>query len=221
MKVYDFFCGVGAQSVGWARAGFQVVGIDHEPQPDYPYAFIQADAFEFGYAHVKEDAIFIGAPPCQNYIAITHGNRARGIRDEHPDLIGPTRTMFAAHRRYRDYPTVIECGTGPHIRSDVRLCGEMFGLEVIRHRDFEIAGASIHQPPHVRHRGRVRGWRHGECFEGYYYAVYGEGGGKGSIAEWQRAMGIDWTENRKSIAEAIPPAYAQYVAERILETGLV
>ena len=42
-------------------------------------------------------------------------------------------------------------------------------------------------------------------------AVYGDGGGKGTVPEWQTAMGIDWTDDRKSIAEAIPPAYSLFV----------
>lgn len=59
-------------------------------------------------------------------------------------------------------------------------------------------------------------WRHGEYFDGPYVAVYGEGGGKGSVAEWQSAMGIDWTDVRVEIAEAIPPAYAQHVGAQLL-----
>jgi hypothetical protein len=92
------------------------------------------------------------------------------------------------------------------------LCGEMFGLAVIRHRIFESPWAyAIEQPRHVKHRGRVAGMRHGEWFEGPYFQVYGEGGGKGTVAQWRQAMSIDWTWNRKSIAEAIPPAYMEYI----------
>jgi DNA (cytosine-5)-methyltransferase 1 len=58
--------------------------------------------------------------------------------------------------------------------------------------------------------------RHGVWYEGPYTAVYGEGGGKGSVEQWRQAMGIDWTSNRKSIAEAIPPAYSQYIGSNVL-----
>jgi len=47
--------------------------------------------------------------------------------------------------------------------------------------------------------------------------VYGDGGGKGSVPEWQTAMGIDWTDVRVEIAEAIPPAYSQYVGGQLLQ----
>ena len=61
----------------------------------------------------------------------------------------------------------------------------------------------------------VVGYRHGQWHVGPYVAVYGEGGGKGTVPEWQAAMGIDWTDSRKSIAEAIPPAYTQYVGHHL------
>jgi DNA (cytosine-5)-methyltransferase 1 len=85
------------------------------------------------------------------------------------------------------------------------------GLAVIRHRIFELDGITVPQPAHPKHRGRVAGMRHGQWFEGPYFAVYGDGGGKGTVAQWQAAMGIDWTGVRKEIAEAIPPAYALYI----------
>jgi DNA (cytosine-5)-methyltransferase 1 len=92
----------------------------------------------------------------------------------------------------------------------------MFGLGVIRHRVFEVSGWSTMQPAHLRHRGYVRGWRHGVYRDGPYLAVHGEGGGKGSVPEWQAAMGISHTDVRHEIAEAIPPAYAEYIGAQAL-----
>ena len=63
----------------------------------------------------------------------------------------------------------------------------------------------------------MSGFRHGVWHDGPYAAVYGEGGGKGSVARWQRAMGIDWTADRKSIAEAIPPAYTEHIGWQLLD----
>jgi hypothetical protein len=46
---------------------------------------------------------------------------------------------------------------------------------------------------------------------------YGDGGGKGSVPQWQAAMGMDWTDVRKEIAEAIPPAYTEFIGEILME----
>jgi hypothetical protein len=129
--------------------------------------------------------------------------------------MGTLRELDELNNR-RSPLTVMENVQGSDLRKDLILCGEMFGLGVIRHRYFEVDGFTAEQPAHLPHRGRVRGWRHGVYYDGPYVAVYGEGGGKGSVAEWQEAMGIDWTEDRKSIAEAIPPAYTEHIGRQLI-----
>lgn len=103
------------------------------------------------------------------------------------------------------------------MRRDITLCGEYFGLRVIRHRYFEINNALVMQPEHKPRRGRVAGCRHGEWFEGPYFAVYGNGGGKGSLEQWKEAMGIDWMTTKLELAESIPPAYTEYIGSQLLE----
>lgn len=210
----DLFCGAGGAAVGYHRAGFDVVGVDLAPQPNYPFEFIKADALlflEFGLAlHGLKPAAVHASPPCQASCTLIKGNQ-RATADNHFDLIPATRERLAR----TGLPTVIENVQGAQVRRDLTLCGEMFGLGVIRHRYFECSFPVV-QPPHVKHRGRVRGWRHGECFDGPYVAVYGDGGGKGSVAEWQAAMGIDWTDVRLEIAEAIPPHYTEFVGRQLM-----
>ena len=46
MKLLDLFCGAGGAAEGYHRAGFEVVGVDHKKQKNYPFEFIQMDAFE-------------------------------------------------------------------------------------------------------------------------------------------------------------------------------
>lgn len=212
MKLLDLFCCSGGAGVGYHRAGFEVVGVDIDPQPNYPFEFHQADALEFLAEHSHEFDAVHASPPCQASCTLIKGNQA-ATAGKHTNLIPSTRSALSM----LGVPTVIENVQGSDLRRDLTLCGEMFGLGVIRHRYFELGGWSMPKPAHVKHRGRVAGWRHGEYFDGPYFAVYGEGGGKGSVEQWQSAMGIDWTRDRRELAEAIPPAYTHHIGAQLME----
>ena len=209
MRVLDLYCGAGGAARGYQLAGFETTGVDLAPQPNYcGEMFIQGDVIALLPTLNLSGIDFIHAsPPCQSSTALTKGtNRGR----VYPELIEPTRELLDA----TGLPYVIENVQGAKVRRDLTLCGEMFGLEVLRHRYFEVSGLDITQPAHKPHRGRVQGWRHGVYHDGPYFAVYGDGGGKGSVAEWQRAMGIDWTDVRLELAEAIPPAYTYCIGSQ-------
>jgi hypothetical protein len=212
--VIDAFCCAGGASMGYHRAGFRVIGIDRDEQPDYPFEFVRGDAIALLPELVEHyrPVLVGGSPPCQAACALTTGsNAARGFT--YPQLIPAFREACEA----TGLPYVIENVAGAPIRKDLRLCGEMFGLGVIRHRYFELGGgAKASQPAHPRHRGRVSGYRHGKWFDGPYFQVYGDGGGKGSVKQWQDAMGMPWVSDRKHLAEAIPPAYTAYIGAELL-----
>lgn len=110
------------------------------------------------------------------------------------------------------------------VRRDLSLCGEMFGLGVLRHRVFELGGDwTVPQLAHPKHRGYVRGYRHGVYRDGPYVAAYGSGGGKATVTEMQHGMGITWTSVREELTEAIPPAYTQFIGAALVAvvTGTV
>jgi len=210
----DLYSCAGGAAVGYHRAGVEVVGVDIKAQPDYPFEHHVADAVEFVKEHGHEFDAIHASPPCQAHTSLTKGNRPRGIGREHLDLIPATRAALEATGR----PYVIENVVSAPVRADVTLCGLMFGLKVFRHRLFELGGWAMLQAPHPPHRGhRVSGWRHGVRYEGDMVAVYGAGGGKGSVADWQAAMGIDWTSGRTELAEAIPPAYTAYIGAHLMD----
>jgi DNA (cytosine-5)-methyltransferase 1 len=217
--ILDLFCGAGGAAVGYHRAGFDVIGIDLNPQPNYPFEFLQMDALTALCEIVSDPRTkwgrFAGihtSPPCQASSNLTRGTNRETKAQNHTNLIPVVRELL----KLTGLPWVIENVQGAHMRRDLTLCGEMFGLDVIRHRYFEVSGFEVQQPTHVKHRGKVRGWRHGEYFDGPYVAVYGDGGGKGTVKEWQQAMGIDWTNDRKEIADAIPPAYSEFVGLQLI-----
>lgn len=192
-------------------------GVDIVPRHNYPFGMHVGDALTFlerNARRIRRTFQAVHASwPCQTHSALTKGNRARaGWEDAHADLITPGRALMDAV----GLPYVIENVAGAPIRKDLSLCGEMFGLQVLRHRFFELGGWHSDQPPHAPHRGRVAGYRHGVWYDGPYYAVYGDGGGKGTVAEWQHAMGIYWTNDRVELAEAIPPAYTKFIGQQLI-----
>lgn len=211
-RVLDLFCGAGGAGMGYHRAGFEVVGVDINPQPDYPFGSRRREVIGFltnqASWWLKRFDLVHASPPCQRDAAITKGTNAH-LRETYPDLYGPVKERLEE----LGVPYVIE---NPASRPDVVLCGEMFDLKVIRHRKFELGGWTAPPPAHKPHRGRVAGMRHGLWFEGPYFAVYGNGGGKGTVPQWQDAMDIHWTSARKSIAEAIPPAYTEHIGRQFI-----
>jgi hypothetical protein len=143
-------------------------------------------------------------------------NASQGWGGTHVDLVAPTRELLDAS----GLPYVIEQPNGrAEIRKDLSLCGEMFGLGVLRHRNFELGRWTVARPAHPKHRGRVRGYRHGRFYDGPYVAPYGSGGGKATVPEMQTAMGITWTDVREELTEAIPPAYSEWIGRALLATA--
>lgn len=204
-RLLDLFCGGGGASMGYHRSGFDVVGVDINPQPHYPFEFIQADAMEFDIDGF--DAIH-ASPPCQAYSRICNGNGRK-----YPDLVDDVR----ARLELSAVPWVIENVEGSPLRWPITLCGTMFGLTsasglwLKRHRLFETSWAML--APSCEHPRRPS------------IGVYGNGTnshhrkrlGRNIMTEEQReAMGIDWMP-RKYLTQAIPPAYTNWIGTRLMD----
>jgi DNA (cytosine-5)-methyltransferase 1 len=205
LRALDLFCCAGGAGKGLARAGFDVTGVDIEPQPRYPFRFVQADALT-----VELDGFdFVWASPmCQRFTAY---RRRSGHVAERPDQIPAVREKL---RRWGG-PYVIENVPGAPLENPHMLCGSMFGLDVQRHRIFEcnfpvLAPPCDHSrwtprfPPatnrtNLRKTGEVGVWRI-------------------PLETQQRAMGgLEWMELHE-LSQAIPPAYSEFLARAWMRT---
>lgn len=212
-RLLDLFCSAGGAARGYYQAGFtEIVGVDLEPQPRYPFTFVQAEALDLLQSHDLLDFDLIHAsPPCQRYSDLAYRN---GNGHEHPDLIGPTRELLEASGR----PWVIENVEGAPLRDSVTLCGTMFpGLRVLRHRLFETS-FPVEQPPHPDHplvfTHDKRKAHYGQLDQDTSF-VQVTGGGNATVVNKADAMGIDWMVGRE-LNEAIPPAYSRYIGEQFI-----
>ena len=209
MRLLDLFCGAGGAAMGYHRAGFdEIVGVDINPQPRYPFEFVQADAME--YPLDGFDAIH-ASPPCQAFTSMKSMHNAR----EHVDLLTPTRPRLVS----AGVPYVIENVPGAPVQSPIMLCGSMFGLgvsdaELRRHRLFEVSPAIL-LTPRCQHGTRD------------VIGVYGKGVrnsrrkfDKGvpdfTVGDGRTAMDIDWMSIAE-LSQAIPPAYTEWIGCQLLE----
>lgn len=214
-RILDAFCGLGGAGKGLRDAGFHVIGVDIKPQPDYcGDEFIQADAIKWMIKNRRRfDAVW-ASPPCQAHSLLTLGNRAKGLFDNHVDMVTPTRRALERTKK----PWVMENVPQAPMRRDLVLCGLMFDLNLFRHRIFEMSGFSVPQPAHVDHGDRrVKGFRHGVLVDGDIMGVYGSGGSKGDLVQWQEAMGIHWSKSWHGLSEAVPPAYSELIGSHLLK----
>jgi len=209
MRMLDLFCKAGGASVGYHRAGFEVVGVDIKKQKRYPFEFIQADALEVmqDLDFLRSFDVLVGSPPCQTHSITQHLRNAQGKSTDKIDLIPETRAAFIES----GLPYVIENVPGAPLKDALVLCGSSFGLKVRRHRLFESTIPLTGLPCDHKGQGRPVG-------------IYGsmrdnipQGGRTAhSIEEAREAMGIDWML-WGDLVEAIPPAYTEHIGRQLLE----
>ncbi len=218
IRLLDLFCGAGGAATGYARAGFEVTGIDNRFQKNYPFAFVQADALEFLSAHGHEFDVIHASPPCQGYSRLRHLPWLKGRA--WPLLIEPCRDLLRASGR----PWIIENVMDAPLSGPV-LCGRMFDLPTYRHRLFE-SSVMLLAPLHRRHdvvigHGRMdNDRRKGSLNAGSSRGAWGNqtlvtvAGGQFKKADGERALGIDWM-TKAELAESIPPAYTEYLGRQL------
>jgi DNA (cytosine-5)-methyltransferase 1 len=210
----DLYSCAGGSGMGFYRAGYDIVGVDSEPQPNYPFEFHQADALTY-LREVIDNGMRLpdgrkvkainASPPCQFYSTMT--NCRPGLREEYPDLIGPTRALLSE----TTVPWVIENvgAAKPWMNDPITLCGQMFGLELYRHRLFE-SNVRIPEPLHPSHTKPASKAAH--WVPGTVMSVCGH---VHPITMAREVMEIWWT-TRDELSEAVPPAFTEYLGKQML-----
>lgn len=212
----DLFCKAGGAAKGYYRAGFDILGVDIDPQPNYPYPFERADVWGLPPRFFSAADAVHASPECQGYTLLRHAKGAKG----RPQEIGRCRSMLQALA----VPYVIENvqAAAFDMIEPIRLCGSMFGLgaqghQLQRHRLFEsniaisAPGKCAHTTPvigvyggHARNRAAGKGGRGTrDVWEGGHGAAAGE------------ALGIDWM-TLDELSEAIPPAFTEHLGRQLL-----
>lgn len=219
-KLLDLFCCCGGISEGFARNGFECTGVDITDTHNYKQGnFIHSDVFKLPMSFFDKFDLIHASPPCQGYVLTNKNNESEkysSIRfiDRIRDILLKTRKPF-----------IIENVVGSPLRKDIMLCGEMFGLRVIRHRIFEINGFTVLQPPHIKHRLSIK--------DGTATAIYSGGINPGfwgnkekqveyrqkrkalkkpTVEDWKTSIDIDWVNDKKHLTQMIPPAYSEYIS---------
>jgi len=197
--------------MGYYRAGFEVVGVDIKPQPNFPFEFHQADALTYP---LEGFDTYHASPPCQAFTK--YKNARKDLPSKYPNLIPAIRNRLTENT-VGHY--VIENVIGAPLANPYLLCGSMFGLDVRRHRLFETSftmgvipcNHSIWEPNRFPGgRSRERGHARVKC-----RGTVEVGRWNIPLAIQQRAMGIDWM-GLEELAEAIPPSYTEYIGKYLM-----
>ena len=209
LRLLDLFCGAGGAAMGYHRAGFDVVGIDINPQPHFPFEFHQADALTFP---LDGFDVIHASPPCQAYSVASNIHNGKWYQKDHPDFIGLVRKRLLEN----DKPFIIENVPGAPLKDPLMLCGTMFlGLKVYRHRHFECYPFTIEPPGKCNHShrmGKSRGEYHTLDKSPFITCV----GHNFQAKSGRIAMQIDWM-TRDELSQAIPPAYTEFIGKQLLK----
>lgn len=219
MVLLDLFCKAGGASMGYHNAGFEVVGVDICPQPNYPFEFIQMDAISFLQTQdLSRYDVIHASPPCQRYTVLRNLCKDKKKWDDtHVDLLDSVRTELKKTGK----PYIIENVVGATMDDPVILYGTQFeGLYTQRPRKFE---SNMPLTASTRPKKKT-----GTLFPGKgigtdgFISVCGSGKIKGmndtqAKLYWGFALGgIDWM-TKDELREAIPPAYTEFLGRQAME----
>jgi DNA (cytosine-5)-methyltransferase 1 len=203
-KLLDLYCCAGGASFGYEQAGFEVVGVDIDPQPKYRGNFVQADAIEYLKANWQNFDAIHASPPCQRYSTSSMQFRLTG--KVYPDLIEATRIELIKTGK----PYIIENVPKSPLINPIELCGTMFGLRTYRHRLFE-SNIELTVPLHPKHvnKNAPMGRR---AKPNEFIQYVGHFSGVRIVGEM---TGLTWL-GQYELAQSIPPAYTKFIGEQMI-----
>jgi DNA (cytosine-5)-methyltransferase 1 len=206
-KLLDLFCGAGGASMGYARAGFEVTGIDVKHGKRYPFDYIRGDVRDYLYSEfLQQFDVIAASPPCQTFSATQHLRNAQGKSTSKLNMIPEVRAALIASGK----PYVIENVPGAPLINPIQMCGSGFGLKVRRHRLFESNMLLVGNKCDHKAQGKpvgIYGSMRDEIPNGGHTAK--------SMDEANAAMGIDWMIWGE-LVESIPPAYTEFIGRQLL-----
>lgn len=193
-RALDLCCCQGGASAGLVAAGFEVLGVDLELQPLYPFEFMQADALSLSPEFLAGFDLVWASPHCQGY------SKVKALARERPKQVEQFRAMLEEARGSK--PWIMENVPGAPLRVTCSLSGADFGLTIKRERWFE-SNWLLMGP--------------GGQFEGTpEVSMFGNFTGRARAAE---IVGMPWA-NRYGLAQCVPPVYAEYLGRQVMR-GLI
>lgn len=197
--------------MGYHRAGFEVVGVDINPQPHYPFEFHQADALTYP---LEGFDVIHASPPCQEYSSL----RFMKTRQYAAILAETRQRLIDSGLRW-----VMENVANAPMHQGVLICGTALGLNVRRHRLFDCShliygpGMCRHGPDNINVYGHGA-WNYQPRADNSKYCHWTRSNAHQSplpIATARQAFECEWM-TQAELAECVPPAYTEWIGRQVL-----
>lgn len=208
-RLLDLFSGAGGAAKGYHDAGFDVVGVDHEPQPRYPFEHHVADATDFPLDGF--DAVH-ASPPCQDHtsLAFTRDGEAHGT--------GWMLDHTIDRLKASGLPYVVENVPGAQMPGAFTLCARSFGIRRLRRHRLFLTNVAVLVPPCACDGTQPIGV-YGDLSKNDRPVANSKDGYVRMRAGVQTArdlLGCQWMD-AKELSQAIPPAYTEHLGRQLLD----